>query len=172
MPIANNAFCAAAACAAMLFVRHQHAEGIDTEHIFGFMIGSDVGEVGEREFQSETTGRFDKGGGHYRAGEQELELELVPVKNFRIELGTAFVGHDIGGVSGLDERRQLTWQGASLDLRYRFLGRETAPFGMALPCRTRRAGSMTPAARPRGNMAPRSRWRSIARSCRILLWPP
>lgn len=34
------------------------AEGIDTEHIFGFMIGSDVGSVGEREFQSETTGRF------------------------------------------------------------------------------------------------------------------
>ena len=32
-----------------------HAEGIDTEHLFGFMIGSDVGNVGEREFQSETT---------------------------------------------------------------------------------------------------------------------
>ena len=37
-----------------------HAEGIDTEHLFGFMIGTDVGNVGEREFQSETTGRFGK----------------------------------------------------------------------------------------------------------------
>src|ERR1700674_955254 len=31
-----------------------HAEGIDTEHLFAFMIGSDVGEAGEREFQNQT----------------------------------------------------------------------------------------------------------------------
>jgi len=107
-----------------------HSEGIDTEHIFGFMIGSDVGEVGEREFQSQTTGRFDKGGGRYRAGEQEFELELVPAKNFRIEIGTSLAGHDIGGVAGFDDRHQLTWQGASIDLRYRLLDRAVAPFGM------------------------------------------
>src|SRR5258707_15519774 len=29
-----------------------HAEGIDTEHLFGFTIGTDVGEAGEREFQN------------------------------------------------------------------------------------------------------------------------
>jgi hypothetical protein len=38
----------------------RHAEGIDTGHLFGFMIGSDVGSVGEREFQGQTTGRFSK----------------------------------------------------------------------------------------------------------------
>jgi hypothetical protein len=32
-----------------------HAEGIDTEHLFAFMIGADVGTVGDAEFQSETT---------------------------------------------------------------------------------------------------------------------
>ena len=31
---------------------------------------------------------------------------------------------------GLDDRRRLSWQGGSLDLRYRFLDRETAPFGL------------------------------------------
>ena len=129
MPVTTNAF-RAALLAIMLFAGAAHAESIDTEHIFGFMIGSDVGDPGEREFQSTTTGRFDKGSGNYRAGEQELELELVPVKNFRVELGTAFVGYDIGGVAGLDDRRQLTWQGASLDLRYRLLDRETAPLGL------------------------------------------
>jgi hypothetical protein len=130
MPVRTNAFRAAVACAAVLLSCATHGEGIDTEHIFGFMIGSDVGDAGEREFQSTTTGRFDKGSGHYRAGAQEFELELVPVKNFRIELGTAFVGYDIGAVAGLDDRRQLAWQGASLDLRYRLFDRETAPFGM------------------------------------------
>src|SRR3954462_3473773 len=83
------------------------AEGIDTEHIFGFMIGTDVGNVGEREFQTETTGRFGKSGGTYRAGGQQAELEFVPFRDFRIELGTALSAHDINGVSGFDDRRQL-----------------------------------------------------------------
>jgi hypothetical protein len=113
-----------------------HAEGIDTEHLFGFMIGSDVGDVGEREFQSQTTGRFSKSGGRYRAVSQELELEFVPAKNFRIEVGGAFAAHDIAGVSGLDDRRQLAWQGASVDFRYRFWDRETSPFGLTFAVET------------------------------------
>src|SRR6185369_1372178 len=95
------------------------AEGIDTEHLFGFMIGTDVGNVGEREFQSQTTGRFGKDGGRYRAIGQEFELEFVPVSNFRVEIGSSFAGHDVRGVPGLDDVRQLAWQGVSLDLRYR-----------------------------------------------------
>ena len=107
-----------------------HAEGIDTEHLFGFMIGTDVGNVGEREFQSETTGRFAKNGGRYRAGNQEFELEFVPVKNLRVEVGSAFAAHDIRAVPDLGDRRQAAWQGASIDLRYRFLERDSAPFGL------------------------------------------
>jgi hypothetical protein len=106
------------------------AEGFDTEHIFGFMIGADVGAVGEREFQTETTGSFGKNGGRYRAVGQEFELEFVPVRNFRIEVGSTFASHLISGVPGLDDQRRLSWQGGSLDLRYRFLDRETGPFGL------------------------------------------
>ncbi len=109
-----------------------HAEGIDTEHIYGFMIGTDVGERGEREFQSETTGRFSRQGGSYQAVGQQAELEFVPVRNFRIEAGATLAGHNIESVPGFEDRNQITWQGASLDLRYRFLDRETAPFGLTL----------------------------------------
>ena len=94
------------------------------------MIGTDVGNVGEREFQSQTTGRFARNGGNYRAIGQQLELEFVPVENFRVEMGATFASHDIRGVPGLDDRRQLSWQGVSVDLRYRFLERDTAPFGL------------------------------------------
>lgn len=118
--------------AALLPAAVRAEEGFDTEHIFGFMIGTDVGNVGEREFQTETTGRFGKSGGTYRAGGQQLELEFVPVRNFRIELGNSFAAHDINGVPGLDDRRQLGWQGVSVDFRYRFLERETAPFGLTV----------------------------------------
>jgi hypothetical protein len=107
-----------------------HAEAFDTEHIFGFMIGTDVGSVGEREFQTDTTGRFGRSGGTYRAVGQEFELEFVPVRNFRIEVGSTFASQKISGVPGLDDQRRLSWQGASVDLRYRFLDREVAPFGL------------------------------------------
>jgi hypothetical protein len=130
MPIDAKAFRAAIVCLSALLPTCVHAEGIDTEHLFGFMIGTDVGNVGEREFQSQTTGRFSKSGGHYRALSQELELEFVPARNFRIEMGTTFASHDINGVPSFEDRRQLGWQGVSVDFRYRFLDRDAAPLGL------------------------------------------
>ena len=108
------------------------ADDIDTEHLFGFMIGSDVGRVGEREIESRTTGRLSRGSGHYRASNQEFELEFVPAKDVRVEVGTSFAAHDIGGVAGLADRRQAGWQGMSIDLRYRVLNRDRHPFGLTL----------------------------------------
>ncbi|MGB8398279.1 hypothetical protein [Bradyrhizobium sp.] len=130
MPICAKTFWAATVCFATLLPAYGRAEGIDTEHLFGFMIGTDVGDLGEREFQSQTTGRFSKSGGRYRALSQELELEFVPARNFRIEMGTTFASYDINGVPGFDDRRQLAWQGVSLDLRYRLMERDTSPFGL------------------------------------------
>jgi hypothetical protein len=107
-----------------------HAEGIDTEHLFGFTIGSDVGEAGEREFQNQLTGRFAKSAGTYRALTNSAELEFVPIENFRIEFAAVAASYNIGGVAGFDDLTQTGLQGASVDLRYRFLDKETAPFGM------------------------------------------
>src|SRR5216683_5417554 len=130
MPIDAKAFRTAIVCLSALLPNGVHAEGIDTEHLFGFMIGTDVGSTGEREFQSQTTGRFSKSGGRYRAVNQELELEFVPARNFRIEMATTFASHDINGVPDFWDRRQLAWQGVSVDFRYRFLDRDTAPVGL------------------------------------------
>src|SRR5437660_12835756 len=101
MPTRAKTFQAAAVSVAALLPTCVHAEGIDTEHVFGFMIGTDVGNVGEREFQSETTGRFGKNGGRYRAIGQEFELEFVPARNFRVEVGSTFASHQISGVPRL-----------------------------------------------------------------------
>src|SRR3954465_12973250 len=106
MPISLRNFRATAVCLSVLLPAGVRAEGIDTEHLFGFMIGTDVGNVGEREFQSQSTGRFAKNGGNYRAFGQELELEFVPVRNFRIEMGSTFASHAISGVPGIEDRRQ------------------------------------------------------------------
>jgi hypothetical protein len=124
MPVRAKAIAVASVCIAALLPIGGHAEGIDTEHLFAFMIGSDVGNVGEREFQSQTTGRFSKAGGNYRAIGQEFEMEFVPLQNVRVEVGSTFATHGIFAVPGLADRSQFDWQGASLDLRYRFLDRE------------------------------------------------
>jgi hypothetical protein len=138
MPIsAQNTIRAAVLCSSALLPGVVYADGLDTEHLFGFMIGTDVGTVGEREFQSQTTGSFSKNGRKYRAISQEFELEFVPVRNFRVEIGGAFTAHDISGVPGIEDRRQLSWQGVSVDLRYRFLDRNTAPFGLTFAVETR-----------------------------------
>jgi hypothetical protein len=108
------------------------ADDIDTEHLFGFMIGSDVGSLGEREFQSQTTARLSRDGGRYRALQQQFELEFVPAQNFRVEVGSSFAAHDIAGVPFLEDRKQLTWQGASVEMRYRLLERDRAPFGLTV----------------------------------------
>ena len=136
MPFGPATFRTAIVCFSALVPACVYAEGIDTEHLFGFMIGTDVGSPGEREFQSQTTGRFSKSGGNYRAINQELELEFVPAKNFRIEVGSAFASHDINGVAGFEDRRQLAWQGISVDLRYRFLDRDVEPFGLTFALET------------------------------------
>ncbi len=136
MPFGPAAFRTAIVCFSALVPACVHAEGIDTEHLFGFMIGTDIGSVGEREFQSQTTGRFSKTGGNYRAINQELELELVPADNFRIEIGSAFASYDINGVAGFEDRRQRAWQGVSVDFRYRFLDRDAAPFGLTFALET------------------------------------
>jgi len=132
MPIRANTLRAAIVCLSALLPGSVDAEGIDTEHLFGFMIGTDIGTVGEREFQSETTGRFGKSGGSYRAIGQELELEFVPARDIRIQAGSTFASHAIDGVPGFEDRRQLAWQGVSLDVRYRFLDRDTSPLGLTL----------------------------------------
>lgn len=126
------AFRTAILCFSTLVPACVHAEEIDTEHIFGFLIGTDVGSAGEREFQTQTTGRFSKTAGNYRAVNQELELEFVPINNFRIEAGSSFAAYDINSVPGFADRRQLDWHGVSLDLRYKFLDRNAAPFGLTL----------------------------------------
>jgi hypothetical protein len=51
-------------------------------------------------------------------------------------MGSAFAAYDINGVPGLEDRRQLSWQGVSVDFRYRFLERDIAPFGLTFAVET------------------------------------
>jgi len=62
------------------------SETIDTEHQFGFTIGSDVGEFGKKEIEGSITARFSKRTGTYAAATCTLSAEFVPVPNLRTEV--------------------------------------------------------------------------------------
>jgi hypothetical protein len=105
---------------------------IDTEHLFGFMIGSDVGEVGEREVESSVTGRFGKQTGTYNAASGTLSMEAVPIAHLRTEITGEVLGYGISGVRGLADQQYGAFGGLSAEIRYQFLDRATAPFGLAV----------------------------------------
>jgi hypothetical protein len=107
-------------------------ETIETEHLFGFTIGSDVGEVGERELEGTVTGRFSKRTGTYDAGSGTMSMEFVPVPNLRTEFTAVVNSYDISGVSGFADQRYAAFGGFSADIRYRLLDRASAPFGFAV----------------------------------------
>jgi len=107
-------------------------ETIETEHLFGFTIGSDVGELGERELEGSLTGRFSKRTGTYDAGSGTMSMEFVPMQNLRTEFTAVVNSYDITGVSGFADQRYTAFGGLSADIRYRLLDRATAPFGLAI----------------------------------------
>ncbi len=76
----------------------------ESKYMFGFIDGSDIGNEGEKAFEYEATGSFQKRGGHYTAIEHEFEFEYVPTQNFAFELSAHALTHSISGVEDLDDR--------------------------------------------------------------------
>jgi hypothetical protein len=108
------------------------AEKLETTHLFGFTLGSDVNDVGEKEAESESTGRFGKGAGAYTALSQELAVKFIPFQDFSVEPSVGAAHHDIYAIPGFDNRHQMDFDTLSLEMRYRVLNRERAPIGLTL----------------------------------------
>jgi hypothetical protein len=108
------------------------ASDVDTQFLFGFTQGADVGELGEREIESETIGRFGKSDGSYAGLTSQLRIEFTPLESFRFEVGAQFDYHAISGVSALDDRDGFQFGGVAFEARYRLLNRRTAPIGLTV----------------------------------------
>jgi hypothetical protein len=110
----------------------ERSAGFDTEHLFSFNIGTDVGTVGDRELEGTVEARSGKRAGWYLALAPTVGYEFVPLPNLRLEVSASLAYRDIAGVTGLDDRRQAAFQAASFEARYRVLDRATSPIGLAL----------------------------------------
>jgi hypothetical protein len=103
---------------------------VDTEHMFGFTEGSDIGEAGEKELEADSTGRFRRLGGSYNNVATALEAKYS--LRLRLSAVATVAYYHIAGADGLDDRRQGALQSVSFDARYRLFDREHAPFGLTL----------------------------------------
>ncbi|PSO17873.1 hypothetical protein C7G42_15795 [Bradyrhizobium sp. MOS003] len=112
-------------------LRSAHAE-IDTEHIFGFSMGSDIGKPGEIEVEFENVGAFGKRSGTYAAWAGLNQAKFTLSDNFRIAPGFALSGQHINGIPGMADHRDVAFSGAALELRYKLVDRAVAPFGLTL----------------------------------------
>jgi hypothetical protein len=106
--------------------------GVDTEHLFGFTEGTDIGAAGERQLESDSTFRSGRGTGSFADTASELEFKYTAFQNFRLSAAATFAYYDIAGVSGMDDRRQAAVQSVSFDARFRLLDRDYSPFGLTL----------------------------------------
>ena len=107
-------------------------DGIDTEHLFGFTEGSDIGEPGEVEIESQSSGRLSRRGRSFVAGESLLQLKAPLSENVRIGPGLGLSFERAIGVPGLPNRSGASPDTVFVETRTRLLDRAVSPFGLTL----------------------------------------
>jgi hypothetical protein len=107
-------------------------EGVETENLFGFTLGSDTEEAGSKGVSSENVARLGKRG-TYRALDQKLEFEFGATDNLSLSFALLGDYHHVRSVPGLDDvSGRYAFNGFGGELRWRFLDRKTSPFGLTL----------------------------------------
>jgi hypothetical protein len=104
--------------------------GVDTEHIFGFTEGTDIGYKGEIELESTFVGRFGKPG--FAALQNETAVRYGITDSFRLALGTLFDYRSIYNVPDLDDYSGFNFAGLTAKARWQVLRRDSSPIGLTL----------------------------------------
>ena len=104
---------------------------LDSEHLFGFTEGSDLGVPGEAELEWETSGRLGKRFGRFLAVDSGLALKVPLSSDFRLAPGVTFNAYDIGS-PGDPVRTTGGFNGGFLETRLRLLDRRSDLIGLTL----------------------------------------
>jgi hypothetical protein len=106
---------------------------IETENLFGFTEGTDIGQPGEKEIGWESVGNFNKRAGNYKTWEHKLEFGYTATENIHLELGILGVSAAITNVPGLDDRHVNAFAGLSGELKWLIVNRGPgSPVGLTL----------------------------------------
>jgi hypothetical protein len=116
-------------------------ETVETEHIFGFAEGADIGEKGERELDITATGLEGKLG-QYVGILNETALRYGVADGFRASIGALTDYHAISRVPNLADLHSLNViSGVSSEFRWQFLNRFSSPLNLL--CRLSRNGGIS-----------------------------
>ena len=105
---------------------------VDTEHVFGFVEGADIGRQGDGEFVVDSTLRAGRTTGTFADTASQLELKYTAFQNFRISAGATLAYYDISAIAGIGDTRHAAMQSLFFDARLRLLDRDRAPFGLTI----------------------------------------
>lgn len=115
---------------AELHAGETNAANLDSEHMFGFTVGSDIGSAGEIEIEAESDSAAGKRAGRYVAALNSLQLKYTWLENVRIAPHIEFGVHSIRDVPGMDNLGRASVASGGVELKYRLLNRASAPFGL------------------------------------------
>lgn len=122
-----------AAISALIFpALAAYAEELNTDHLFSFNAGSDVGDPGENEVQGGFSGRFGKASGTYSALAAELSFRTTPVRNVAVGMAASASHFTINNVPDLDDRNMTVFSEFSFALAYRLVDRTATGLGLTI----------------------------------------
>jgi len=103
---------------------------VDTEHMFGFSEGTDIGVPFQPEGELETIGRVGKQAGNYSVLTTTPNLKYPLSPYFRVAPGIAFSNFNIAGVPDMADANQFSFDHVTLEFRWHPLARESNPVGL------------------------------------------
>jgi hypothetical protein len=104
---------------------------VDTEHIFGFTEGANIGGKGEKELENTTIGHFGRPGS-FTVLTNEADFRYGLEEHFRASFGVLADYHDIHGVRDLTDRTALNFGGLSSEFRWQLMQRDVSPVDLTL----------------------------------------
>jgi hypothetical protein len=114
-------------CACVRLVR---ADQVDTEHMFGFSEGTDIGEPFQPEAELESIGRAGKSAGSFTALTTTANLKYPVSADVRIAPGIGFASYNISGVPDFSDTSAFVFNQAFLEFRWHPIARESHPIGL------------------------------------------
>ena len=103
---------------------------VDSEHMFGFTEGTDIGAAFQPEGEFEVVGRLGRTDGTYSALSATASLKYPLSNSFRLAPAITFTRFDIAGVPGFENRNVIGLERLALEFRWRPFDRKNSLFGL------------------------------------------
>lgn len=107
-------------------------DGVETENIFGFTVGTDTDKAGAKSMGFESAARLRKRDGSYTGVASKVEFAYGLTDYLNVAFAVLGDHHRIRGVTDLDNIRFFGFNGLGTEIRWRLVQRGPSPIGVTL----------------------------------------